>query len=217
MKEEIKQIVNNVYLKADSVKDRAESFMTLNEAYTSGGFISGLWTSGYTGVDKEGVNEGFNNINEGKPFTDADLFTLTNNLSTALKDFQKAYYEYATCYYQNQPGATQQCSNSKTAFNTAAANLNTAIIAAKTAATTLNASQNKIDDATATAQHNNLKALSKQVESTRAELDTKMNELLKKQTGNELTKELTTVQYVTIGWSILAASALYYIFTELNN
>lgn len=213
-KEEIKQIVNNVYLKADSVKTR-ETFVTLDEAYGNGGFISGLWTSNYSKT--QGVDEGFDNINKGQPFTDADLFELTNTLSTRLKEFHKAYYEYASCYY----GATESCDTStlatkKTAFDTATIHLNTAIIAAKDATSGMSANEHKMNTATATTRHNNLKVLSKEVENTRAELDTKMNELLKKQNGNELTKELTTVQYVTIGWSVLAASALYYIFTELS-
>ncbi len=213
-KEEIKQIVNNVYLKADSVKTR-ETFVTLDEAYGNGGFISGLWTSNHTKT--QGVDEGFDNINKGQPFTDADLFELTNTLSTNLKEFHKAYYEYASCYY----GATQSCDDptlntKKTAFDTATTNLNAAINDAKDATSGMSANEHKMNTATATTRHNNLKVLSKEVENTRAELDTKMNELLKKQNGNELTKELTTVQYVTIGWSVLAASALYYIFTELS-
>ena len=217
-KEEIKQIVNNVYLKADSVKTR-ETFVTLDEAYGNGGFISGLWTSNYSKT--QGVDEGFDNINKGQPFTDADLFELTNTLSTRLKEFHKAYYEYASCYYKNKDGATESCDTStlatkKTAFDTATIHLNTAIIAAKDATSGMSANEHKMNTATATTRHNNLKVLSKEVENTRAELDTKMNELLKKQNSNELTKELTTVQYVTIGWSVLAASALYYIFTELN-
>ena len=219
--EDAKGVVNGLKLFDDNHK--TSPFTTLEQAYEQP--LSNLWKS-----------EGFVNSTDGTPWintdggatnTNDDLFNLTNMLSSKLKDFHKAYYEYAACYYDykasNNDG-TKKCtdatlSTKKGIFDNSVTALNNAITNAQTAAASLSSNKNKVSQTEAEQRHQALVALASQVERTRSDLDIKMNELLNKD-GNKLmnsNKELTTVQYVTIGWSILAASALYYIFTELNN
>ena len=123
--------------------------------------------------------------------------------------------------YKNKTGTKDLCDTStlatkKTEFDTAVQTLNSATAAATTAIQSLKTDKNKVDDATAKERNAALKTLASQVENTRNDLDQKMKTLEDNDKNYEPEKQLTTAQYVTIGWSVLAASALYYIFTELS-
>ncbi len=211
IKTDVASMVNTIQLKIDNIATNnltKDKFTTLEQAYNTN--ISNLWNT----TEKEGFNDG-------KPWTDADLFTLTNNLSTALKTFHKTYYEYAACYYKTKPGAKNTCTQTdlltkKSDFDTAVQSLNAATAAATTAVKSLKTNENKIDDATATERNAALKSLALQIANTRTDLDQKMKTLEHNDKNYEPEKQLTAAQYATIGWSVLAASALYYIFTELS-
>jgi predicted nucleic acid-binding Zn-ribbon protein len=172
--------------------------------------------------------EGFSTVADSAYLNSSDLFALERNVVLALKEFNEAYYAYRKCLHDTPTISSSRCATelanltskkdavitAVNAFNTASAAMNAKL--ASTSASTDNGK--KISQAEFEKRHEDIKTTAQTVSELRAELDMKMANLLDKTKGPfpEAKNKYNAENYVTIGWSILATSVLYYVFVEMK-
>ena len=178
--------------------------------------------------------EGFSTNSDSAYLNNANLFELEKNVVSALKNFNETYYDYRKCLRDNPTTSATQCASKLgnlggkkdavitaiNAFNIA----NTAMNAKQVSSSTQDANGNYVDNGKRITQdeflkrHAEIKTTARAVSALRAELDMKMANLLDKKKGPfpEAKNKYNSENYVTIGWSILATSILYYVFVEMK-
>ena len=178
--------------------------------------------------------EGFSTNSDSAYLNNADLFQLEKNVVSALKNFNETYYDYRKCLHDNPTTSASQCASKLgnlggkkdavitaiNAFNIA----NVAMNAKLVSSSTQDANGNYVDNGKRITQdeflkrHAEIKTTARAVSALRAELDMKMANLLDKKKGPfpEAKNKYNSENYVTVGWSILATSILYYVFVEMK-
>lgn len=172
--------------------------------------------------------EGFSTVADSAYLNSADLFTLEKNVVSALKEFNEAYYAYRKCLHDTPTISSTRCATElgnlttkKDAVITVvnAFNVASAAMKAKMASTSTSTDNGKqITQAEFEKRHDEIKTTATTVSALRAELDMKMANLLDKSKGPfpETKNKYSSENYMTIGWSILATSVLYYVFVEMK-
>jgi len=172
--------------------------------------------------------EGFSTVADSAYLNSSDLFALERNVVLALKEFNEAYYAYRKCLHDTPTISSSRCStelanltSKKDAVITVvnAFNVASAAMKAKMASTSTSTDNGKrITQAEFEKRHDEIKTTAQTVSELRAELDMKMANLLDKSKGPfpEAKNKYNAENYVTIGWSILATSVLYYVFVEMK-
>jgi hypothetical protein len=172
--------------------------------------------------------EGFSTVADSAYLNNADLFTLEKNVVSALKEFNEAYYAYRKCLHDTPTISSTRCAtelgnltSKKDAVITAVNVFSTTSDAmkAKMASTSTSTDNGKrITQAEFEKRHDEIKSTATTVSALRAELDMKMANLLDKSKGPfpEAKNKYNAENYMTIGWSILATSVLYYVFVEMK-
>jgi len=172
--------------------------------------------------------EGFSTVADSAYLNSADLFELEKNVVSALKEFNEAYYAYRKCLHDTPTISSTRCAtelgnltSKKLAVETAvtAFNVASAAMKAKLASTSTSTDNGKrITQAEFEKRHDEIKTTATTVSALRAELDLKMANLLDNSKGPfpEAKNKYSSENYMTIGWSILATSVLYYVFVEMK-
>jgi chromosome segregation ATPase len=172
--------------------------------------------------------EGFSTVADSAYLNNADLFTLEKNVVSALKEFNEAYYAYRKCLHDTPTISSTRCAtelgnltSKKDAVITAVNAFSTTSDAmkAKMASTSTSTDNGKrITQAEFEKRHDEIKTTATTVSALRAELDMKMANLLDNSKGPfpEAKNKYNAENYMTIGWSILATSVLYYVFVEMK-
>ncbi len=167
---------------------------------------------GFTGFNSS-VLEGytvFSNPNLPSGSTNNSAFDLENNLVDKINKFNTAYYTFLS---QASPTTAQT-----TALTQARTDLNNAITALNTKIGQIGSATPKISNAMFDASHSYIKTTATQIETLRADLDMKMQEILKARDGvpSDYTIKRDTAAYTTILWTALATSALFFIFVKMD-
>jgi len=177
-------------------------------AQSGDGTQSGGAVEGFTGF-KSSVLEGYTvysnpNLPQGK--SNNSSFDLENTLVDKINNFNIAYYGFLTN------------TKTQTELNTALSQLNTAIAALQTKIDEINVDPNKISKAVFDDRHNAVKTTAAQIDTLRADLDMKMQEIIKTKHGVPMdhTMNRDTAAYTTILWTALATSALYFVFVKMD-
>ncbi len=219
IKKEAGTVVNHINNKkvGDAIQNvlssKKQAFSTMETDYNSA----------YSGkLMLEGFTDGYPNYDSVKGVADAE-----SNINTKYNTFMGAYYTYTKCVVQNGQDYGD-CKTKLTDLQTSATILNTAIndsnlksnnnethnnyrLTTSTSQTDPNANAVgiKMDTVVQTADY---------IQNLRSDLDMKMADLLDKKSmvKTEAESKFTTTQYAAIGWSILAAGSLFYVFTELD-
>lgn len=178
--------------------------------------------------------EGFSTESDSAYLNNSDMFTLEKNVVSALKEFNEAYYAYRKCLHDTPTISDSRCATelgnltSKkvavetaiTAFNVASVAMNAKMPSSSTPGPDGNYVDNgkKITQTEFVKRHDEIKNTAATVSALRAELDLKMANLLDKSKGPfpEAKTKYSSEKYMTIGWSILATSVLYYVFVEMK-
>lgn len=167
---------------------------------------------GFTGF-KSSVLEGytvFSNPNLPSGSTNNSAFDLENTLVDKINKFNTAYYTYLS---QATPTAAQEIAlaDARTALDAAITALNTKI-------GQIGSATPKISNAMFDASHAYIKTTANQIDTLRADLDMKMQEILKAKDGvpTDYTNKRDTAAYTTILWTALATSALFFIFVKID-
>ena len=196
-------------------------------------------TQGFQNMNDSGVSintayngqlqlEGFSTVADSAYLNSSDLFELERNVVLALKEFNDAYYAYRKCLRDTPTISSNRCATElsnltpkKDAVIAAvtAFNLASAAMKAKIESTSTSTDNGKrITQAEFEKRHSEIKTTASAVSALRAELDFKMANLLDNSKGPfpEAKTKYSSEKYMTIGWSILATSVLYYVFVEMK-
>ena len=172
--------------------------------------------------------EGFSTVADSAYLNSSDLFALERNVVLTLKEFNDAYYAYRKCLRDTPTISSNRCATElsnltpkKDAVIAAvtAFNLASAAMKAKIESTSTSTDNGKrITQAEFEKRHSEIKTTASAVSALRAELDFKMANLLDNSKGPfpEAKTKYSSEKYMTIGWSILATSILYYVFVEMK-
>ena len=177
----------------------------------SGGAQSGDKVEGFTGF-KSSVLEGYTVYANPNSAAKKNAFDLENELVDKINKFNIAYYGVLS-------GAKPQSD-----LTTPLAELNTAIedlrlhIVSNVDGPYKTNGPNKISKAVFDASHNAVKTTAAQIDTLRADLDMKMQEIIKTKHGvpMEHTINRDAAAYTTILWTALATSALYFVFVKMD-
>jgi hypothetical protein len=109
-------------------------------------------------------------------------------------------------------------SEQTTALTNARTDLDAAITALNTKFAQIGSATPKISNAVFDASQSYIKTTATQIETLRADLDMKMQEILKANDGvpSDYTNKRDTAAYTTILWTALATSALFFIFVKMD-
>jgi hypothetical protein len=196
-------------------------------------------TQGFQNMNDSGVSintayngqlqlEGFSTVADSAYLNSSDLFELERNVVLTLKEFNDAYYAYRKCLRDTPTISSNRCATElsnltpkKDAVIAAvtAFNLASAAMKAKIESTSTSTDNGKrITQAEFEKRHSEIKTTASAVSALRAELDFKMANLLDNSKGPfpEAKTKYSSEKYMTIGWSILATSVLYYVFVEMK-
>lgn len=202
-------------------------------------------TQGFQNMNDSGVSintayngklqlEGFSTESDSAYLNNSDMFTLEKNVVSALKEFNEAYYAYRKCLHDTPTISDSRCvtelgnltskkvavETAINAFNAASVAMNAKMPSSSTPGPDGNYVDNgkKITQAEFVKRHDEIKNTAATVSALRAELDLKMANLLDKSKGPfpETKNKYSSENYMTIGWSILATSVLYYVFVEMK-
>lgn len=213
-----KNLVKQGFQNMDGVKPNAKqsAFTTVNTAY-----------------DGKMNLEGFSTEADSAYLKNSDLFALEQDVIAKLKTFNEKYYGYQMCLRKNNYKSLSCAIGNKTNVGlndvnsakndviTSSDALNSAIVRMN-AKTSLAPGQNgtgkKMSQVEFETRHNQIKDTATRVSVLRAELDMKMANLLDKTKGPlpEAQNKYNAENYVTIGWTILATSLVYYVFVEMK-
>ena len=187
----------------------------------SGGAQSGDKVEGFTGF-KSSVLEGYTVYANPNSAAKKNAFDLENELVDKINKFNIAYYGVLS-------GAVKQGTSPSRSYNsgdltTPLAELNTAIedlrlhIVSNVDGPYKTNGPNKISKAVFDASHNAVKTTAAQIDTLRADLDMKMQEIIKTKHGVPMdhTMNRDTAAYTTILWTALATSALYFVFVKMD-
>ena len=160
--------------------------------------------AGATRADGENPNNGPANRN---------AFDLENDLVDKINKFNIAYYGFLTGTFKQ--GTTKY---SETDVNNAQLTLEATISDLNNHITTKINGPNQISKAVFDASHNAVKTTAAQIDTLRADLDMKMQEIIKTKHGVPMdhTMNRDTAAYTTILWTALATSALYFVFVKMD-
>ena len=235
---EIKDIDKNVSLNAIDVKNSAMSAKQSaedsrkvlagilptaanNVVLQSGGTQSGDKVEGFTGF-KSSVLEGYT-VYSNPDSADGvaphngpagrNAFELENDLVDKINKFNQAYYGFLTGTFKQ--GTTKY---SEKDVNEARTTLEATISDLNAHITTKINGPNKISKDVFDASHNAVKTTADQIDNLRADLDMKMQEIIKTKHGVPMdhTMNRDTAAYTTILWTALATSALYFVFVKMD-
>jgi hypothetical protein len=167
---------------------------------------------GFTGFNSS-VLEGytvFSNPNLPSGSTNNSAFDLENILVDKINKFNTAYYTFLS-----QASPTNAQTN---ALTVARSDLDAAITALNTKFGQIDSATPKITNAIFDASHSYIKTTATQIETLRADLDMKMQEILKTRDGvpSDYTNKRDMAAYTTILWTALATSALFFIFVKID-
>lgn len=236
--EELKLAVNNKQGADLIASNKTSGFQNMDIKPNTSTKTSGFVTveSAYNGQ----MNlEGFSTESSSAYLPSPSLFTLEQNLITALKSFNEKYYAYYSCIQKQSTTLSDANRRDNCKFATATQGGLDAVVAAKgealtaitefnTAITAMGAKtplgRNEIANGKKMTQkefedrHNEIKATAIKVSELRSELDMKMANLLDKTRGPlpEARNKHDSQNYVAIGWTILATSMIYYVFVEMK-
>ena len=193
----------------------------------SDGAQSGAKVEGFTGF-KSSVLEGYtvystpdsvagatraDGENPSNGPVNRNAFDLENDLVDKINKFNQAYYGFLTGTVKQ--GTTKY---SETDVNNARLTLEATISDLNTHITNKINGSNKISKAVFDASHNAVKTTAAQIDTLRADLDMKMQEIIKTKHGVPMdhTMNRDTAAYTTILWTALATSALYFVFVKMD-
>lgn len=199
-----------------------------NVVSQSGGAQSGDKVEGFTGF-KSSVLEGYTVYSTPDSVAGAtravgenplngpanrNAFDLENDLVDKINKFNQAYYGFLT-------GTVKQGTTTKyleTDVDNARLTLEATISDLNAHITTKINGSNKISQAIFDASHNAVKTTAAQIDTLRADLDMKMQEIIKTKHGVPMdhTMNRDTAAYTTILWTALATSALYFVFVKMD-
>lgn len=152
----------------------------------------------------EYTKESFTPMNDGG-YVSKDLFNLEKKVIDEINNFNTIYYNYVSC---KTNGSTAQTCKTDSDVTTASNRLNVAINDLQTAYSNAGAMKNS---STFSANHQEIKTKSQEIDDLRRTLDSKMESILN---GNpEVKQELDSTVYAGIMWSVLATSLLFVIFS----
>jgi hypothetical protein len=142
-----------------------------------------------------------------------NAFDLENDLVDKINKFNQAYYGFLTGTFKQ--GTTKY---SETDVNNARSTLEATISDLNAHITTKINGPNKISKDVFDASHNAVKTTAAQIDTLRADLDMKMQEIIKTKHGvpMEHTMNRDVAAYTTILWTALATSALYFVFVKMD-
>lgn len=212
------EVNSNTMIAKKAAEEARNSLAGILPTAANNAVLKSANVEGFTGF-KSSILEGYtefstpqgssNRLNPG--YSSKNAFELENALVTAINEFNTAYYDCLSPLSSN----TIKCSDlsaKRTALDNAIKNLSDYI------SNYVSNSNTKIDDATFKSEHTALKTKANDINNLRAELDMKMQEILKAKEGvpTDYTLERDTAAYSTILWSALATSLLYVIFVKLE-
>ncbi len=153
--------------------------------------------------NSEYAKESFTDMNDGG-YVSKNLFDLEKNVIDEINNFNTIYYEYVRC----KASGTITCLETDDDIITASTSLNNAIDTLKTEYENAGITGSS---STFSANHQDIKTKSQEIDNLRRTLDSKMESILK---GNiEVKKELDSTVYAGIMWSVLATSLLFFVFS----
>lgn len=231
----IKLILSQLELGVDKSKSSTLGFRNITEKNDDDNDIFKATNNlGFTSIesayDGSLTLEGFGTTyTDSKYLNPASKFELEKKLVEALTTFNTAYYDYQLCLHLKKRTSSVSCAEklatltvAKTALSAAISDLNASITtmgALPASGTTgVNDTTGKITEADFQSRHDEIKALSANIRKIRSDLDSKMAFLLDKTKGPlpETFAKYDTTTYATVGLSILATSAIYYVFVEMK-
>lgn len=197
---ELKNYINDFILKT-----KTNGFATMETDYESA-YNRNIVFEGFADIGSSSNNKYFD-YNDSTAIADLETTVIAK-----YNDFLKEYYAYSTCVIQN---GENNCTDKLSTLQTKASALNDALTALKTAQDKLTTSPT--NNSTLGMNINTITEKADYIQKIRSELDMKTNELLNKKSlaRTEAEAKYTTTEYAAIGWGILAAGSLFYIFTEL--
>jgi hypothetical protein len=209
------EVNSNTMIAKKSAEEARNSLAGILPTASNNAVLKSVNVEGFTGF-KSSILEGYTEFStpQGSDtristgYSNKNAFELENALVTAINDFNNEYYKCLS-------STTAQCTDltaKRTALDDAIKNLSDYI------SNYVSKSNTKIDDATFKTNHVALKTKANDINNLRADLDMKMQEILKTKEGvpTDYTLERDTAAYSTILWSALATSLLYVIFVKLE-
>jgi predicted nucleic acid-binding Zn-ribbon protein len=152
----------------------------------------------------EYTKERFTPMNDGG-YVSKDLFNLEKKVIDEINNFNTIYYNYVSC---KTTGSIAQTCKTDSDVTTASNRLIVAINDLQTAYSNAGAMK---DSSTFSANHQEIKTKSQEIDDLRRTLDSKMESILKG--SPEVKQELDSTVYAGIMWSVLATSLLFVIFS----
>jgi hypothetical protein len=165
-----------------------------------GGAQSGAKVEGFSGF-KSSVLEGYTVYSNPNSAAKKNAFELENELVIKINNFNTAYY--------NKANLTTPLAE----LNAAIEDLRLHIVSTDGVGGSNKISKDVFDD-----RHNTVKTTAAQIDTLRADLDMKMQEIIKTKHGVPMdhTMNRDTAAYTTILWTALATSALYFVFVKMD-
>jgi hypothetical protein len=216
------EVNSNTMIAKKAAEEARNSLAGILPTAANNAVLNSANIEGFTGF-KSSILEGYTEFSTPKTtaasqtvpgYTNKNAFDLENALVTAINEFNIAYYDCLSLSSSN----TITCSDltdKRDALDDAIKNLSDYINNNIDA----NSNANKgISESTFKTNHAALKTKANDINNLRAELDMKMQEILKAKEGapTDYTLERDTAAYSTILWSALATSLLYVIFVKLE-
>ena len=186
-----------------SAEDARRTLASILPTAANNVVLKSVAVEGFTGF-KTSVLEGYTPFTT--PSNNKNAFDLENDLVSKINLFNTAYYGFLSG------------TKSQTELNTANAALTTSILNLQNYIDANINTGSKISDADFKTRHTALKTTSDQINTLRADLDMKMNEIIKAKEGvpMDYTIERDTAAYTTILWTALATSMLYLVFVKMD-
>ena len=209
------EVNSNTMIAKKAAEEARNSLAGILPTAANNAVLKSANVEGFTGF-KSSILEGYtefsrpqgssNRLNPG--YSNKNAFELENALVTAINEFNIAYYDCLSPSSSN----TITCNDltaKRDALDNAIKNLSDYIS---------NNVKNGKTESTFKSDHAALKTQANDINNLRAELDMKMQEILKAKEGapTDYTLERDTAAYSTILWSALATSLLYVIFVKLE-
>jgi hypothetical protein len=200
---DIKMQVNDLTMQAKDAAEKAAGVIPTIYKNVVGSSITPKLVEGFSGFNTE--LEGYTVFSQ--PNTGLNSFDLEDSLVKKLNLFNKAYYDYIS----------NKSADNLSAINIANTNLQEDI-AKITVYISGQDTTAQVTDASFVSNHNAIKSKASEIESLRADLDMKMQEILKAKYGipTDYSIDRDTTAYTSILWTALATSLLYFVFIEME-
>lgn len=220
------EVNSNTMIAKKAAEEARNSLAGILPTAANNAVLKSANVEGFTGF-KSSILEGYTEFSTPKTtaasqtvpgYNSKNAFELENELVTAINDFNTYYYKCLSDTYTTQSNGVSttvtasECGTltaKRTALDNAIKNLSDYIS---------NNVKNGKTESTFKSDHAALKTQANDINNLRAELDMKMQEILKAKEGapTDYTLERDTAAYSTILWSALATSLLYVIFVKLE-